>query len=190
MSERADAAASLPVNRSYLGQSSAGGALVLSLGNPLRGDDGVGCAALRELSCDSRLPKGAALLDCYRGGLMTALLSGKYERVIIVDAALLGCLPGTWKRFTLGEARLATIDLAACQTLHNVSLAEAVALAETLAIPLPEIIIYGVQPLQIAWSLGLSETLQSIIPEVCTAILKDLEDHRAKNCQDLNSGLQ
>lgn len=180
MFERTGAATLLPAAKESLGRPLKKGTLVLSLGNPLRGDDGVGCAVLRALSCDRRLPQGVALLDGHRGGLMTALLGGKYERVIVVDAALLGCPPGTWKRFTLSEARLAPLDLATCQSLHNASLAETLTLADSLDIPLPEIIIYGVQPLQIAWSLGLSETLQSAIPEVCTAIFKDLEDHSGK----------
>jgi hydrogenase maturation protease len=70
---------------------------------------------------------------------------------------------------------LAQIDLSSCKTLHNASLAEVLALAEVLNITLPEIIIYGVQPGEIEWSLSLSEPVCRIIPDVCTAILNDLE---------------
>ena len=151
------------------------GTLVLSLGNPLRGDDGVGSAVLEALIASICLPENVVLLDGYRGGLLNALLCQEYGRVIVVDAALLGELPGSWRRFTLDDARLAQIDLSSCKTLHNASLAEVLALAEVLNITLPEIIIYGIQPGEIEWSLSLSEPVCRIIPDVCTAILNDLE---------------
>jgi hydrogenase maturation protease len=151
------------------------GALVLSLGNPLRGDDGVGSAVLEALSALDCLPENVVLLDGYRDGLMSALLYQEYERVIVVDAALLGELPGTWKRFTLVDARLAQIDLSSCKTLHNASLAEVLSLAEALNIKLPEVIIYGIQPKEIGWSLSLSGPVSKVVPDVCAAILNDME---------------
>ena len=151
------------------------GTLVLSLGNPLRGDDGVGSAVLEALSDSTCLPENVILLDGYRGGLLNALLCQEYGRVIVVDAALLGELPGSWKRFTLDDARLAQIDLSSCKTLHNASLAEVLALADALKIKLPQIIIYGVQPREIEWSLSLSEPICKIVPDLCAAILNDLE---------------
>ena len=151
------------------------GTLVLSLGNPLRGDDGVGSAVLEALSASTCLPENVILLDGYRGGLLNALLCQEYGRVIVVDAALLGELPGSWKRFTLDDARLVQIDLSSCKTLHNASLAEVLALADALGITLPEVVIYGVQPEEIEWSISLSESVSKIIPDLCATILNDLE---------------
>jgi len=151
------------------------GTLILSLGNPLRGDDGVGSAVLEALSAPDYLPKDVILLDGYRGGLMNALLCQQYGRVIVVDAALLGGQPGSWKRFTLGDARLSRIDLSTCKTLHNASLAEVLALADALDITLPEVVIYGIQPKEIEWSLNLSEPVREVVPDVCTAILDELD---------------
>jgi len=159
----------------YTSFSQRQGMLVLSLGNPLRGDDGVGSAVLEALSASTILPEDVILLDGYRGGLLNALLCQEYKRVIVVDAALLGGLPGSWRRFTLDDAKLAQIDLSSCKTLHNASLAEVLSLAEALDLTLPEVVIFGVQPKEIEWSLNLSEPVCKIVPDVCAAILNDLE---------------
>jgi hydrogenase maturation protease len=156
------------------GSSRAQGKLVLSLGNPLRGDDGVGSAILEALSASACPAENVIFLDGYRGGLLNALLCQDYAHVFVVDAALLGGLPGSWKRFTLDDAMLAQIDLSSCKTLHNASLAEALALAKALDIKLPEVVIYGVQPKEIEWSLSLSEPVRKVVPDVCAAILNDL----------------
>jgi len=148
--------------------------LVLAMGNPLRGDDGIGAAIIKTLSVCERLPQGVTLMDGYVGGLMNALLNREYKRVIIVDAAMMGCIPGEWRRFKLEDARLESIDLHSVQTLHNASLAEVISLARVLRYELPEIIVYGIQPQEIDWSTGLSQPIRVIIPQVCNAILEEL----------------
>jgi hypothetical protein len=50
------------------------GTLVLALGNPLRGDDGIGAAILEALARSESLPQDVTLLDGGVAGLETALL--------------------------------------------------------------------------------------------------------------------
>ena len=149
--------------------------LVLALGNTLRGDDGLGIAVLEALSSSPDLPEGVRLADCSTGGLINELLNQDYTHVIIVDAALMGYPPGTWKRFTLRDVDLASTSLATYKTLHNIGLAETLALGDSLEITLPEIVIYGVQPLSTNWSSGLSEPVQKILPDICAVILNELQ---------------
>jgi hydrogenase maturation protease len=153
---------------------SAGKTLVLGLGNPLRGDDGLGTAVIAALAA-SALPPHVDLLDGGTPGLETVLLWQGYERVLIVDAAQMNLPPGTWRSFSLQEAALHGGDTALKGTLHNAGLAEAVALAEALDALPADLLIFGVQPQETSWAAGLSEVVKTAVPAVCAAILSEIE---------------
>jgi hydrogenase maturation protease len=148
--------------------------LVLALGNPLRGDDGIGEAVVKQLR-QSDLPAGVTALDGGTPGLETILLLQDYSRAIIIDAADMGRRPGEWTRFTTADAELQADDLHSRMTVHYAGLAEALTLGEALDILPPVIIIYGVQPGDIGWTPGLSEPVQAAVPAVCNAILYELQ---------------
>ena len=63
-----------------------GGLLVLGLGNPLRGDDGIGPRVIEALQ-DRGLPSGVEVIDGGTGGLGLVNMLSCRQRVIIVDAA-------------------------------------------------------------------------------------------------------
>ena len=151
-----------------------GRTLVLALGSPLRGDDGVGQAVVERLAA-ADLPPGVTVQDGGTPGLETVLLLQGYGRAIIVDAAEIGRLPGEWARFTLKDATLAANDLHARVAVHYAGLAEALALGEALNILPPAIIIYGVQPLAVDWTAGLSAPVRAAVPALCAAILDELK---------------
>lgn len=151
--------------------------LVLALGNPLRGDDGVGAAVLNALPA---LPPGATGLDGGTPGLGLVLSLQGYDRAIIVDAAEMGEIPGTWRRFTPDGLRTPDSDLHG--TLHDAGLAEALLLGEALGTLPSEIIIFGIQPGEIGWAPGLTPAVAAAIPGLCEAIMSLLaiEPHRDK----------
>ncbi|MCB8976093.1 MAG: hydrogenase maturation protease [Ardenticatenaceae bacterium] len=149
--------------------------LVLALGNPLRGDDGVGSAVLAALGETAVLPPHIKLIDGGTPGLETALTLQGYDKVIVIDAANLGEAPGTWRRFSLAEANL--VQQAQMNgTLHDAGFAEAVALGVALDILPPEIIVYGVQPETIEWEMGLSTAVRTAIPKICQQIQAELAE--------------
>jgi hydrogenase maturation protease len=150
------------------------GTLVLALGNPLRGDDGIGAAILEALARSESLPQDVTLLDGGVAGLETALLMQGHRRAIIIDAAEMGLAPGGWARFTPEEVAFQADEVGLGGTLHSAGLAEALALGSTLEILPPEIAIYGVQPAEVGWSPGLSNPVQRAVSPVCTAILEEL----------------
>ena len=147
--------------------------LVLSLGNMLRGDDGIGAAVLEQLETQA-VPDTVTLIEGGTPGLETLLLLQGYDRVIIIDAADMDCEPGVWRRFTPDEVRLQSRDLHLRGTLHYAGLAEALNLGEALHMLPPEIIIYGIQPRAIDWDIGLSPELVAVIPAVCDNIMEIL----------------
>jgi hydrogenase maturation protease len=150
--------------------------LVLALGNPLRGDDGVGAAVLEALAASESLPENVRLLDGGTAGLETVLLMQGYRRVIVVDAAEMGYVPGEWVRIRPDDAQLRLHD--AGGTLHNLGLADALGLGSALGMLPGELVIYGVQPLELGWLTGISEPMRQAIPAICVAILEELSEER------------
>lgn len=146
--------------------------LILSLGNPLRGDDGVGTAVLTLLSAHPIIPQGVVLQDGGTPGLETVLLLEGYEKVIIIDAADMGLEPGEWRRFS--SAKLAAQEANLRGTLHQAGLAEALALADALNMLPDEVVIFGVQPAEIGWEPGLSMGVETAVGEVCGAVIEEL----------------
>ncbi len=143
--------------------------LILGLGNPLRGDDGIGPRVIEELNRRG-LPEGVTALDGGIGGLDLLNVLEGWERVIIVDAADIGQEPGQFARFTPDQMRLAGSTDAL--SLHHAGLAEALALAQALGQPLPEITILGVQPATTEWGEGLSPVMEAVLPTVVEAVLE------------------
>ncbi|MGD2145919.1 MAG: hydrogenase maturation protease [Anaerolineae bacterium] len=153
--------------------------LVLGLGNPLRGDDGVGPRVVEELN-HRGLPQGVTALDGGTGGLDLLIVLEQWERVVIVDAAELGREPGQFVRFTPDQVRLAAAS--STFTLHNAGLSEVLALAAALERDLPEIVVFGVQPAQIGWGEGLSPAVETALSGLSNAILNELKgEHHAQD---------
>ena len=146
--------------------------LVLGLGNPLLGDDGVGMRVIQALQlCD--LPPHVEAMDGGTPGVgLIHLLEGRH-RVVIVDAAEMGLRPGEIVRFRPQDVALtgSTDRL----SLHGSDVAGALALADALGISLPEIVVYGVQPEQVDWGEGLSPAVAVAVPGLVQAVLEETE---------------
>ena len=147
--------------------------LVLGLGNPLRGDDGIGPRVIESLH-QRGLPAGVEALDAGAAGLdLLNLLDGP-QRVIIVDAAEMGRAAGAVVRFRPEDVTLT--GSAERFSLHGRGVADALALADALGIPLPEIVVYGVQPTRVGWGLDLSDEVAAALPGLVQVILKEMQE--------------
>jgi hydrogenase maturation protease len=144
--------------------------LILGLGNPLRGDDGVGARVVEELTRRD-LPEGVTALDGGTGGLDLLRVLGRWKRVVIVDAADVGREPGQYVRFTPDQVRLA--GASDTISLHNAGLSEVLALADALDLDLPEMVIFGVQPAEIGWREGLSPAVETTLAALADAVLEE-----------------
>jgi len=145
--------------------------LVLGLGNPLRGDDGVGPRIIEELTRRG-LPEGVTALDVGNAGLDLLNILEGWERAVIIDAAEMGQEPGCFIRFTPDDARLT--QAGDHFSLHNAGLSEALALASALGRTLPELVIFGVQPAEVDWKAGLSSVVEAAVPALTDAVMKEL----------------
>lgn len=150
--------------------------LILGLGNPLQGDDGVGCRVIQALE-QRTLPKGVEVLDGGTPGVgLVNLLEGR-RQVIIIDAAEMGEPPGTVRQFP--PEALALTGSAERFSLHRSGVADALHLAQALGMKLPRIVFFGVQPLQVGWGENLSAAVQAAVPQVVTAILESEDAKKA-----------
>lgn len=153
--------------------------LILGLGNPLRGDDGVGPRLVEALNRNS-LPEGVTALDGGTGGLDLLRLVERWERVVIVDAADVGREPGEYVRFTPDQVRLKRSSKTL--SLHHAGLSEVLALAEALDLDLPDMVILGVQPEMIGWREGLSPAVAAGLTALTEAVLQEIKGE--DNAQD------
>ena len=146
--------------------------LVIGLGNPLLGDEGIGVQVVEELQ-GLQLPDGVEAVVGGTAGLGLIGLMEGYQRVIIVDAADMGHPPGHVVRFTPSEVHFKTAE--APLSLHQIGLGEVLTLAEALEVAPAEVIIIGVQPGQMEGGNGLSPEVEGAIPQVIGLILDELD---------------
>ncbi len=116
-------------------------ALVIGVGNAMRGDDGAGLAVARALAARvgpgvrvmEASGEGAALMDAWCGA----------ETVILVDAARSGAPPGTIHRFDAVREPMPARFFH--YSTHAFSVAEAVELARVLGALPPRLLVFGIE---------------------------------------------
>jgi hydrogenase maturation protease len=118
--------------------------LILGLGNPILGDDGVGWVVAEKVQAELKNPQTAIVnpqsveVDCASlGGLsLMERLTGA-ERVILIDAIFTGTQPvGTVRRFLLDE--LPDLSAGHSASAHDTSLRNALQVGRDMQVPLPE----------------------------------------------------
>lgn len=111
--------------------------LIIGLGNPILGDDGVGWRVVEEVA-KAAAGRPEVETDCVAlGGLSLMERLTGYRRVILVDAIYTGDEPvGTVRRFTLADLP----DLTAGHTAsaHDTSLHNAMNVGRSMGVLLPE----------------------------------------------------
>lgn len=149
-----------------------GRTVVIGLGNPLMGDDGLGIAALERLQELWEVPADVELVDGGTWGLNLLPVIESAERVLLIDAITIGALPGT--QVVIPRARLPRY-LATKISPHEVDLRDVLALAELRGTLPEETMAVGLQPDQVVLSAGLSEALQSGLDDLVGAVVRQLD---------------
>ncbi|MEU6776629.1 hydrogenase maturation protease [Streptomyces sp. NPDC046759] len=139
-----------------------GRVVVIGVGNPLRGDDGVGPAAVEALR--GRVPDGtvlavsdgepARMLDLWRGA----------DTVVVVEALRARPnRPGELHTLTAADAATRTAGTA---STHALGLGECLALAKALDQLPPSLVVHAMQVADMELGEGLSEAVRSVLPEL------------------------
>jgi hydrogenase maturation protease len=139
------------------------GTVVLGLGNLLLGDEGVGVHAARALAAAG--VAGAEVLDVGTAILDALPALERARRIVVVDAVEAGGSPGSIYRFPI-ERALPGPTLAG---LHGFDLTRALALAGAEDAS-RDVVVLGVQPARIEWSLELSAAVQAALPDLLSAV--------------------
>jgi hydrogenase maturation protease len=155
--------------------------LLLGLGNILLKDEGVGVHIARKLQ-ELTLPCNVEVMDGGTSGLDAFLLAQGIEKLVVIDAVKAGKKPGTIYRIQLGHHERDRLRQNLIQqghsniSLHQISLLDALAIAERTNCAPKEVVVIGVEPGEIDYGLELTDEVKQKIPEVIDAILKEIEN--------------
>ena len=150
--------------------------LVLGIGNPLMGDDGVGSQVVELLQAGA-LPPNVKVEDAGLPGWGLPAWFEGWSNVILVDAVQMGQAPGSWRRFRPEEVRIEMEN--DTLSLHQPDLACGLALAQALELLPENLVLYGVEPADVDPGAALSSPVRHSLPDVVASILNDIEKRKA-----------
>jgi hydrogenase maturation protease len=167
--------------------------LIVGLGNPLLGDEGVGPYVIRQLS-GLPMPKEVEILDCGCDLLNLVSYIDKPKKVIIFDAIRAGGKPGQLHKFNFDE--LETIQTKT-RSAHQLRAVDALRLLRKVCPCLSrcEIIVIGIEPKAMGLGGDLSQEVTEsaaglirLVQEECGGWMLDARRassiwHRVSSCQ-------
>ncbi len=131
--------------------------IVLGLGNPLMGDEGIGIKLIEMLQSASGDFPQADFVDAGTGGMsLLHLISGR-RKAVIIDCCIMGETPGTIKQFTPDEVK--TVKQLTHLSLHEIDIIKVIDLARQLGECPEEIIFFGIEPETVSQQMELSDIL-------------------------------
>ena len=145
--------------------------VVIGLGNPLMGDDGLGLAVLEYLRTAYAFPPEVELVDGGTWGMNLLPVIEDADELILVDAIDTGAAPGTFTR--LEHARLPRY-LATKISPHQVDLRDVLALAELRGTLPADTVALGLQPASVELRNSLSAVLRSRVEELADQVVQEL----------------
>lgn len=151
--------------------------LVLGIGNTLLKDEGVGVHVVRALREQAPLAEGVDYVD---GGTLSFTLAepiAQAEALIVVDAAQLQAQPGTLRLF-VGDEMDAYLSSNRKASVHEVGLADLMAIAKLTGRWPARRALLAIQPKQIEWGEQCSAEVAAAVPEACRLVQAQLERWR------------
>jgi hydrogenase maturation protease len=150
------------------------GAVVIGVGNELRGDDAAGLIVARRLR--ERAVTQAVVLECEAdpAGLIETWMGAALA--IVVDTVVSGAQPGTVQRFDVSAVPLPA-RLVGSST-HALGVAEAIELARALHRLPPRTIVYGIEGSSFSAGAPLDQTVERAIDETLTRVVSELGARR------------
>lgn len=154
-----------------MGDEAKGKVMVIGVGKPLRGDDGVGAAVAQKLK--EKKNNSIYIIDNDGEALDLMDVWVGAERVILIDACVTGGEPGTVRRFDASTDPLPAI-LERSST-HGFGVGEAVELARALGRLPGSCVIYAVEGAAFERGEGLSPRVAAAVDDVAARILAEAE---------------
>lgn len=145
--------------------------VIVGLGNILLKDEGIGVFIAQELQKLTHSGLDLEIIDAGTYPDVLFFIKG-VKKLIIVDAARMGGEPGNIYRFSPQEIEKGFEGLV---SLHQISLPQVLKMMELFGERPEEIIVFGIEPAEIEWGIGLSPLLMERLPQIIKVISEEIE---------------
>ena len=146
--------------------------VVIGVGNPYRGDDGLGLAVAERVR--GRLPAGVEVVECEQEPTRLLDAWDGADVAIVVDACASGAPAGTVHRFDVSGGRLPEHTFRS--STHAFGVGDAVELARALGRLPARVVVYGVEGEGFAAGAALSAPVGAAVEAVGAAIEAELAE--------------
>jgi hydrogenase maturation protease len=102
------------------------------------------------------------------GGMYLLHTIAGRKKAVLIDCCIMGTDPGTIRRFTPDDVN--SVKQMAHLSLHEVDILKVLELAKQIGQCPDEIVIFGIEPVEITQQMHLNEPLQSKIPDYIAEI--------------------
>lgn len=147
--------------------------LIICLGNPLMRDEGIGIRLASEFSVHLADNPDVEVLDLGTGGLSVIHAIAGREKIVFVDCAIMGQSPGLMLRFTPEQVRSKKVRMR--YSMHEGDLLNTLELSRRLGECPDDIVIFGIEPKEIAHGEGLTSELENNIRQYIQTILQETD---------------
>ena len=144
--------------------------VIVGVGNLLMKDEGVGIHVIQELE-KTALPEDVKLID---GGTSPDLIAYTRagDKMIIIDAAKAGGEPGAIYRFKPEDLASERPELASA---HQMGVVENLALMSFTGNKPKDVVIIGIEPVEIEPGMELSAAIQQKMPKIIEVVIKEIK---------------
>jgi hydrogenase maturation protease len=148
---------------------------IIGIGNLLRKDDGVGIVLLERLQKQKKeLPKNIEFIDGGTGGMNLLHLLAQFDIVLLIDAVDFKARPGQARVFSLKDIQSQKKPV--MMSTHDSDFLNLLRLSQELK-ELPEtLVIFGVQPRDVSYGMGLSKEIETVLDGLFLKLQKELQD--------------
>ncbi len=146
--------------------------LIVGVGNPLMGDEGIGPCAVSILS-RLPMPENVDIVDCGSDLLSIISYIDKPKKIIVIDAIRAGGEPGRIYRFHFDELESIETNTGSA---HQLQVVEALRLLKKACSCLSrcEITVIGIEPKVMKLSADLSKEVRDSIADLTRLVLEEL----------------
>jgi hydrogenase maturation protease len=150
---------------------------VISIGNILRGDDGIGPVILEELHRID-FPTSVDLYDTGSDAFTVLDHLVFSDNLIIIDCAKMGKQPGKVLKFNLNHSNMHVVENSV--SLHGIGFGEIYMMAKRLG-QVADCTVIGIEPKHIAFNSTISHEVQECIPLVIQMVIEEIKTYAKKD---------
>lgn len=146
-------------------------AVVLGVGNVILADEGVGVRVVEAFERGFAPPEGVTVIDGGTAGMELLDELSHLDFLLVVDAIAAGKAPGERVKLAGDEV---PVFFRRNLSPHGIGLSDVLASLEFLGAEPKETVILGVQPLSMALSTELTQTVAARVPELVAQVVAEL----------------